>query len=135
MRYLLLLTSFLFADIAIEPYATSYHFDRDKGYNENHKYLGLVYRYQKYEVGVATMENSHNRRSNSVYVGYRQDLYKTDIMELGGNNDVGYRTGYNRKLLLFGGLYVEHENMYVKIAVGTKLVAGTVGYIFRFEGL
>lgn len=134
MKYLfaLLITSTLsFADIAIEPLALSYHYDRDKDYNENHKYIGLVYRYDMYEVGIGTMENSHYKRSNSVYVGMRPIIYTEGDLDIGMFVDVGYRTGYSRDLLIYGGLYTEYKDVYAKIAAGTNVVGFTVGYIFR----
>lgn len=120
--------------IAIEPFATSYHFDRDRDYNEEHKYLGLVYRYDKFEFGIATMENSFNKKSNSFYVGFREPIYKEDDVEIGFFVDGGYKTGYKTNLLFFGGLYTEYKDFYIKLAVSPRLLGATAGYVFRFDG-
>lgn len=81
------------------------------------------------------MENSHYRRSNSVYVGFSDSFYDFKDGEIGGWFDVGYRTGYNRETLIYGGIYAEYKDVYIKGALGTNLVGCTVGYIFRFEGI
>ena len=106
--------------IAIEPFLQSYHWDRDKGYNETHKHVGLVYRYDQFELGVATMINSHDIRSNSVYIGYREKLYETEDLELGFFMDGGYRSGYHKKVLGYVGLYSEYKDFYIKVAANQK---------------
>ena len=133
MKILILLLAplLIFSDIAIEPYAASYHFDRDKDYNEDHKYIGLVYRYDQYEIGVSTFKNSHYKRTNSFYAGYRQPVYEYNDVEFGIWGDIGYQTGYNRKLLIYGGLYGEYENIYIKLAGNSKFIGATVGYVFK----
>lgn len=130
LKSIVLLTSLVFSDIAIEPYAKSYHFDRDKKYNENHKYIGAVYRKDSWDFGVATYINSHNNRSNDAYIGYRYLLYEDNI-KLGVFGLVGYRSGYRTKLLGYGGLYSEYEDFYIKLAINHKLTAVTLGYIIR----
>lgn len=138
MKYLIiLLSSLLYADsISIEPLATSYHFDRDKDYNENHKYIGLLYKHDNgFELGASTMENSHYKRSNSVYIGYSDSFYEFDRGEIGAFGDIGYRTGYTRKELVYVGVYAEYMNAYVKIGGGTNMIGAVFGYTFKFKGL
>ncbi len=131
IKYLLLLTSFLFADIAIEPFGTVYHFDREKDYNENNKYVGITYRYDQFEFGVATYENSHYERTKTAFVGYREPLYQ-EAVELGIFADIGYKDGYdNNHILFYGGVYAEYENFYTKVAVNNNMVACTIGYVFK----
>lgn len=120
------------ADVAIEPYAVTHHFNPSPDTNENHNYFGLVYRYDKFELGGFTMKNSHNAQTNAIYVGYRQDLYTYKKLELGVFGDIGYRTGYDTNLLLYVGGYVEYSNLYIKIAANPSFIGGTIGYIFRF---
>lgn len=127
LKYILLLTSFAFADIAIEPFGTSYHWDRDKNRNENNKYLGVVYRYGQYDFGVATFENSHYERSNTAYIGYRQPINE----HVGIFGAVGYVTGYNYKILGAVGVYVEYENIYIKASFNHKYMGTTIGYVFK----
>lgn len=130
-RVLLLLSNFLWADFAIEPYAVSYHYDRDKDYNEEHKYVSAVYRYDNFEFGVATMENSHYERSNSVYVGYLQPIYEENDFMIGVFADVGYRTGYDQAFLLYGGVHTEYKNIYIKTVILPTFVGATIGYRFK----
>ena len=130
MKYLLLLTSFLFADVAIEPFVKTYHWDRDEGYNENHEYLAITYRHEQWDFSVATYINSRENRSNDAYVGYRHIMYDEDV-KLGLFGAVGYRSGYTRHLGVYAGLYGEYKDVYVKWAINTKLTAITVGYIIR----
>lgn len=129
---LLLMSNLMWADFAIEPLAVSYHYDRDKDYNENHKYLGLVYRYENFEFGVGTMENSHYERSNSIYVGYLQPIYDNGDFTAGVFCDIGYQTGYDRSdLLLYGGLHVEYKNFYIKTGGSPIFVGSVIGYRFK----
>ena len=129
---LLLMSNLMWADFAIEPLAVSYHYDRDKDYNENHKYLGLVYRYNNFEIGASTMENSYYKRSNSIYIGYLHPLYKEGDFMVGLFGDVGYQTGYDRSdLLLYGGLYTEYKNFYIKTGGSTIFIGAVIGYRFK----
>ncbi len=131
IKYLLLLTTFVFADIAIEPFAKTYHFDRDKDYNENHQYLGLVYRYDQFDFGVATYINSHDERTKAAYVGYRQPMYQDEV-EVGLFADIGYKDGYDdNHVLIYGGLYIEYKDFYTKIAVNGDMIGATIGYVFK----
>ncbi len=136
LKYLLLLTSFLFGDVAVEFYGTSYHFDREKDYNENNKYVGLVYKFENnFEVGVASYENSHYERSNDIYIGYMQPLYESEDVELGVFADGGYRGGYDSHVLFYGGLYAEYMDVYTKLAGNSKMLGLVVGYNFSIDGL
>ena len=129
IKYLLILTSFLFADIAIEPWGTSYHYDRDRNYNEDNKYISITYRYDQYDFGVATFDNSHNNRSNYAYVGYRKPINKY----LGVFMSAGIITGYNYPVFGAVGVYAEYSNAYIKLSVNPRYLGTTIGYIF--EGL
>lgn len=122
--------------ISIEPLALSYHFNRDKDWNEDHKYLGLLYKHDSgFEIGVGTMENSHYKRSNSIYAGYSKEFYEYTDGEIGAFIDAGYRTGYKRNLLIYGGIYAEYKNVYIKTAIGSNLIGCTIGYQFKFKGI
>ena len=128
---LIALTLGLSADIGVEFFGKSYHFNRDREYNEDQKYLGLVYRPNdtNFEIGVSTFENSHYERSNAVYIGYQQPLYEADNTEFGIFADVGYQSGYDGKPMLFyGGVYGEYKNIYMKLTGTDKLIAVTFGY-------
>ena len=128
IRALLLLTSFVFADIAVEPFGAVYHWDRDKDYNENIKYVSVAYRYEQFDIGVATFENSHYRRSNFAYVGYRHPINEY----FGVFVNAGYVTGYNNTNILGGaGVYGEYKNTYIKLTANPKYMGATVGYIFK----
>ena len=132
---MLVIPATLTADIAIEPFGTVYHFDREKDYNENSQYVGITYRHEQFELGVATYINSHDERTKTAFVGYRQPLYKEEV-ELGIFADIGYKDGYdNNHILFYGGVYAEYENFYTKIAVNDSMVACVVGYNFNTEGL
>ena len=130
---LLTLTLGLSADIGVEFFGTSYHFNREIDYNEEQKYFGVVWRPDdtNFEVGASTFENSYNERANALYVGYLQPLYKEEV-ELGIFADVGYYLqGYEDKPIMFyGGIYGEYKNVVLKIAGTDKLIAVTVGYEF-----
>lgn len=123
-----MLATGLYADIAVEPWGTAYHWNRDKNYNESNQYVGVVYRYQQYDLGVTTFINSHNDRSNSIYVGYREPISEYVNM-VGG---VGYVSGYEKFNIIGGvGFDVTYEDTYLKLAVNPKYMGITVGYIFR----
>ena len=120
-------------ELAIEPYTQIYHYDRDRDSNENTKYLGLVYRYDNFDIGVATYENSHYTRSQAAYVGYRYPLYEKNDLTLGIFGLVGYRTNYEQSIIAYGGPYVEYQRVYFKVNINGKFVGATLGLIlFRF---
>ncbi len=131
----LLLSSLVFADIGVEFFGTSYHFNRDKDYNENNKYLGLVYKFENFEIGTATYENSHYERSYDIYGGYRQPLYEEENTEFGIFADIGYRSGYDNHVLFYGGLYAEYMNVYAKLAGNDSMLGLVVGYNFNTESI
>lgn len=126
----LLLSLTSHADIYIEPFGTSYHWDRDKKRNETNQYLGAGYRYEKYEFGVATFINSFKHRSNIVYVGYKEPI--CEYMSLYA--DIGYVTGYKRYNVLGAvGAYLEYKDIYLKTSINHKYLGVTVGYVFRIK--
>ena len=126
-----MLTFGLSADIVVQPYAQAYHWDREKDLNEKQEWVGVVYEHDNFEFGASTMINSHYERSNSFYVGYIQDVYTYDDLEVGLFADVGYRTGYDTNVLLYGGAYAEWKQLQLKVAVNTSFIAFVVGYKFK----
>ncbi len=131
LRYLTLLSVIAFGDIAIEPLAVVKHYDSE-GKNENAKYFGLVYRYDNFDVGIASYENSHYTRTTAGYVGYRLPVWEDDKWIVGLFVQAGYRTNYNQKFIAYGGPYVEYDNFYAKVNVNTEFTGLVVGYIIRF---
>ena len=126
--FIILSSTVLQADIAIEPLGTSYHWDRDKDYNENNEYIGIVYRYDQYDFTLATFKNSRYDRSNIASVGYRHMFNEN----FGAFASVGYVTGYsNFYIFPAAGLYVEYEDFYVKLSANQWFAGIGVGYIFR----
>ena len=141
LMLLVLATTGLSADIAIEPFAATYHWDRDKEWNEgsNHQYIGVSYIFDSvktntgnFEVGAATYINSHDERTKALYVGYRQPLYKEGNVDLGIFADIGYRDGYGEdsNILIYGGAYARYYDFYLKLAGNSEMVGVNVGYIF-----
>ena len=130
---LIFLTTFSFAEFAIEPYSISYHYDRDKDYNEKHEYVAVAYFYKNVQFGLGTLVNSHYNRANFALIGIREEIVEYNNIKFGVFLDTGYITGYHYDIFVNGGIYTEYENFYSKLSISYKFVGFTIGY--KFNGL
>ena len=128
---IVLLTTFSFAEFAIEPYSKSYHYDRDVDYNEQHEYVSIAYFYENIQFGIGTLVNSHYNRSNFALVGIRKELTTYNNIKTGVFVDTGYITGYSHNVFVNGGIYSEYRNFYSKFSISYKFVGFTLGYKFN----